>query len=107
MERSEQIGLGVSAMAHAAFIAALALGLLHWSAPEVLAPPAFEVALTDNIALESRAQSHEEAQSAQAPELGPTDPEDMTPDQATIAEEPKVTPKPDPKPVVKPEPPKP
>lgn len=104
MDRSERISLGVSATAHALIIAALTLGLLHWSAPKMLAPPAFEVALTDNIALESRAQSHEEVQSAQAPDLGPTDPEDMPPEQTTVAEEPKVAPKPEPKPVAKPEP---
>ncbi|MBO9575915.1 MAG: hypothetical protein J7494_09285 [Sphingobium sp.] len=102
MDRSEQIGLGVSTVAHGAVIAALALGLLHWAAPKMAEPPSFEVALTDTIALESRAQSHEEAQAAQAQELGATDPDDV-PDQATLAEEPKAAPKP----VAKPEPAKP
>lgn len=97
MDRSERIGLGVSASGHALLIAALALGLLHWSAPRKMPPPSIEVALTDNIALESRAVSHEEAQAAQAPELGPSEP-DAAPPPPTA-----TTPPPEPKPVPKPE----
>jgi len=103
MDRSERIGLGVSATGHIGLIAVLALGLLHWSAPSPVMPPSMEVALTDKIALDSRAESHEQAQAAQAPELGPTDPEvaPPPPDQAVIAE---PEPKPVAKPIAKPEP---
>ncbi len=98
MDRSERIGLGVSATGHVGLIAVLALGLLHWRALSPMAPASIEVALTDNIALESRAASHEEAQAAQAPELGPSDPEAVPPPPEKTAA------LPEPKPVAKPEP---
>jgi len=93
MDRSERIGLGVSAGGHALIVAALALGLLHWSAPRILAPPSLEVALTDNVALESRAVSHEAPQQAQAPELGVSEPDAAPPEKAVAKPEPKPEPK--------------
>ncbi len=112
MDRSERIGLGVSATAHGLVIAALALGLFHWSAPRVAMPPSFEVALTDNIALESRATSHEEARAAQAPELGASEPDAAPPPAEAVTEpEPAPVPKPAaqpaPQPAPRPEPAKP
>jgi len=107
MDRSERIGLGVSATAHGLVIAALALGLFHWSAPKVALPPSFEVALTDNIALESRVTSHEEARTAQAPELGASDPDATPPPEETVTEpepEPAPVPKPTAQPAPRPEP---
>ncbi len=98
MDRSERIGLGVSATGHIGLIAVLALGLLHWSAPGPMAPPSIEVSLTDNIALESRAATHEQSQVAQAPELGPSDPEAAPPEKAVAQPEPKPAAKPAPKP---------
>jgi type IV secretory pathway VirB10-like protein len=95
MDRSERIGFGVSATGHIALIAVLALGLLHWSTPAPVPPPAMEVALTDRIAMESRATTHEEAQTAQAPELGPSEPDAAPPEQALAKPEPKPVPKPD------------
>jgi hypothetical protein len=109
MDRSERIGLGVSTSIHALFIAALALGLFHWNAPKTLAPPAFEVALTDKIALESRAASHEEVQTAQAPDLGPSEPDQAPPQPAVVAQpqaQPQPKPLPEPEPEPKPVPPK-
>jgi hypothetical protein len=107
MDRSDHIGLGVSTFLHGLVIAAIALGLFQWTAPKVMMPPSFEVALTDDIGLESRATSHEEAQTAQAQDLGAAEP-DAAPDQATIAEEPKPVAQPvatpEPKPVPKPQP---
>lgn len=92
MDRSERIGLGVSAGSHVLIIAALALGLLHWSAPKVLAPPSLEVSLTDNIALQSRATSNEAPQQAQASELGVSEP-DAVPGKTAAKPEPKPEPK--------------
>ncbi len=107
MDRSERIGLGISATGHLGLIAVLALGLLHWNAPSPVTPPSIEVALTDNIALESRATSHETPQVAQAPDLGPSEPE-TTPPQQTVAQPEPAPPKPaPPKPTPKPEPAKP
>ena len=107
MDRSESIGLGVSTTVHGLIIAAIVLGLFQWTAPKVIQPPALEVSLTDTIGLESSATSHEEAQTAQAPDLGAAEP-DAAPDQATIADEPKPAPKPvatpEPKPTPKPQP---
>lgn len=94
MDRSERIGFGVSATGHIGLIAVLAFGLLHWSMPGPVTPPAMEVALTDTIALESRAQSHEEVQTAQAEELGPSEP-DAAPPEQLAKPEPKPAPRPD------------
>ncbi len=96
MDRSERIGLGVSTTGHGLLIAGLALGLFHWSAPRAVRPPAIEVALTDNIALESRAASHEPPQVAQAPDLGPTEPEPLPPAPVIAPPEPQPVPKPEP-----------
>jgi outer membrane biosynthesis protein TonB len=106
MDRSETIGLGVSTAGHAVLIAALGFGLLHWSSPRILAPQAIEVALTDTIALESRATSQAAPPVAQAPELGPLEP-DVTPPPPAKAEpvpKPQPVPKPEPKAVASPEP---
>jgi pyruvate/2-oxoglutarate dehydrogenase complex dihydrolipoamide acyltransferase (E2) component len=99
MDRSETLGLGVSTAGHALLIAALGFGLLHWSSPRVLAPAAIEVALADRIALESRSTAQAEPQVAQAPELGP-----LEPDAAPAQAEPQPAPKPEPKAVASPEP---
>lgn len=95
MDRSERIGFGVSATGHLLIIAVLAFGLLHWSAPAPVAPPSMDVALTDKIALESRAASHEEVQTAQAEELGASEPDVAPPEQAVKQPEPQPVPKPD------------
>lgn len=100
MDRSERIGLGISATGHGLLIAVLALGLLHWGTSVPLAPPTMEVSLTDTIALDSRATSQEAPQSAEAPELGAVEPDAAAP-------EPRVAPEPALKPVVKSEPIKP
>jgi outer membrane biosynthesis protein TonB len=103
MDRSESIGLGVSTAGHVVLMAALSLGVLHWSRPKVLAPAAIEVALADKIALESRAASAAAAQVAQAPDLGPLEP-DVAPPAATAEPDPQPVPKPEPKAVASPEP---
>lgn len=94
MDRSERIGFGVSATGHLLIVAVLAFGLFHWSMPAPVAPPSMEVALTDKIALESRATSHEEVQTAQAEELGASEP-DAAPPEQLAKPEPKPVPKPD------------
>ncbi|MBO9581484.1 MAG: hypothetical protein J7498_11385 [Sphingobium sp.] len=98
MDRSERIGLGVSATGHLLIIAMLAFGLFHWSMPTPVAPPSMDVALTDKIALESRAQSHEAVQTAQAEALGASEP-DAAPPEPAAKPEPEPLPKPAPKPV--------
>lgn len=95
MDRSERIGFGVSAAGHILLIAVLAFGLLHWSMPAPVTPPSMEVALTDRIALESRASSHEDVQTAQAEELGASEPDAALPEQVIANPEPKPVPKPD------------
>lgn len=104
MDRSETIGLGVSATVHALLIAVLAFGLLHWGTQSPIVPPTMEVSLTDTIALESRAASREDPQVAQSPELGPVESDVTPPDQALAPPEPAPVPKPAEKPVAKPEP---
>ncbi len=73
--------------------------------PSPVAPPSMEVALTDKIALESRASSHEEVQTAQAEELGASEP-DAAPARAgrrRSLPKPKPAPKPDKVPEAKPD----
>jgi hypothetical protein len=95
MDRSERIGFGVSATGHLLLVAVLAFGLFHWSVPSPVAPPSMEVALTDKIALDSRAASHEEVQTAQAEELGASEPDAAPPEQAVKQPEPKPVATPD------------
>jgi len=99
MDRSERIGLGFSAVGHGALLAALSLGLLHWSTSKPFKPPAIEVSLADDIALESRATVQADPQSAQAPELGEPEPETAEPPSQQVAEpEPVPAPRPAPPP---------
>ena len=101
MDRSERIGLGVSASAHLLVVAAVSLGLMQWQKPKLLAPPSIEVALADNIALESRTTAQATPVAAEAPEQGPVEPDvaEPAPPSPAVAK-----PEPKPSPVAKPTP---
>lgn len=109
MDRSERIGLGVSASGHVVVIGLLSLGLLHGFAPKPLAPPSIDVMLTDNVALESRVTRSAPPQVAQAPEEGATLPDAAPPPPPTEAAPtpaPSEQPAPSPQPTPKATPPK-
>jgi outer membrane biosynthesis protein TonB len=101
MDRSERIGLSVSAAGHVLLFAALSFGLLHWQAEKVMRPPPMEVTLTDRVAMQASSTSHAEPPAAEAPELGQPEPDTTETPPAPVAE---PVPAPNPKPVVTPPP---
>jgi outer membrane biosynthesis protein TonB len=102
MERSERLGMGVSAAGHILLFGALSLGLLRTSVTIPPAPPAIDVSLADEVALRSSTPNPSTAmpEPATAPELGQVEPDAAPPEPAP----PVVTPAPVPKPVEAPKP---
>ncbi|HVI98358.1 MAG TPA: cell envelope biogenesis protein TolA [Sphingomonas sp.] len=112
MDRAEKTGLGIAIAAHVVLFGLLSVGFLATPNPMSLKSSPMDVALTDDIGLESTAPSTTPPAQSVAPDLGaPEDaaapaPSEAAPQPLPPTPQPKAAPPPRPSEVAKPQPPK-